>query len=265
MNKKAPFSVIVLIGCAILLIGSYMHWKGNISSVGGNSTKQTSSPEKNDDKKSDDVVKPELDVKRLLALRSNADEQVQNVFSNRHESDEKVNFLITGSTILDSGKPGYAERLNNALKEAYGDAISVQIEGFDGTSEEFLDEKIDLSPGYDIVLLEPLTLKNNGLITIEEEQQHIKTFQERLTDETEDTVVILHPPNPIHAATYYLQQVSALKSFAESEGIPYIDHWPQWPDPATDKISSLLDDSGAPNKDGAEIWANALIEYFIAP
>ena len=241
-----------------------MQWKGNISSVEGNSTKQVSSPEKNDDKKSVDVVKPEQDVKRLLALTSNADEQVQDVFSNRLESEEKVQFLITGSTILDSGKPGYAERLNNALKEAYGDAINVKIESFDGTSEEFLDEKIDLSPGYDIVLLEPFTLKNNGIVTIEEEHQHIKTFQERLTDETEDAIVVLHPPNPIFAATYYPQQVSALKSFAESEGIPHIDHWKQWPNPETDEISSYLDEDGAPNNDGAEIWASALIEYFIA-
>lgn len=264
MNKKTLFAIIVLIGCVLLLIGSYMQWKGNISSVGGNSTKQISSPEKNDDKKSDDVVKPKHDVKRLLSLTSNADEQVQEVFSNRLESGENVNFLITGSTLLDSGKPGYGERLNNALKEAYGDSVTVKIEGFDGTSEEFLDEKINLSPGYDVVLLEPFTLKNNGIVTIDEEHQHIKSFQKLLTDKTEDAIVVLHPPNPIYAATYYPQQVSALKSFAESEGIPYLDHWKQWPDPETDEISSYLDEDGAPNNDGAEIWASALIEYFIA-
>ena len=264
MNKKSLFAFIVLIGCILLLIGSYMQWKGNISSVGENSTTPISSSSKNSDKKSDDTVKPELDVKRLLSLTSNANEQVQDVFSNRLESGEKVNFLITGSTLLDSGKPGYGERLNNALKEAYGEAVTVKIEGFDGTSEEFLEEKIDLNPGYDIVLLEPFTLKNNGIVSIDDEHQHIKSFKKLLTNQTEDAVVVLHPPNPIYAAAYYPQQVSALKSFAELEGIPYVDHWKQWPDPTTDEISAYLVDEGAPNKDGVEIWANALIDYFIA-
>jgi len=266
MNKKALFAFVVLIGCALLLIGSYMQWNNKISSVGGNSTKPIGSTPASteDNKESEETEEPELDVKRLLSLTANADEQVQDVFSKRLESDEKVNILITGSNTIDSGKPGYGERLNNALKESYGDAVTVNIEGFNATSEEFLEDGIDLSLGYDIILFEPFTLKNNGIVTIEDEHEHIKTFQERLTKETEDAVVILQPPNPIHAATYYPTQVNALKSFAESAGIPYIDHWKQWPDPESDEITDYLDDNGSPNKDGAEIWANALIEYFIA-
>lgn len=38
-----------------------------------------------------------------------------------------------------------------------------------------------------------------------------------------------HPPNPIYAATYYSTQVTALNSFAEVEGIPYVKYWNKWP------------------------------------
>ncbi|MCZ2258643.1 SGNH/GDSL hydrolase family protein [Sporosarcina sp. G11-34] len=265
MNKKTVFAYIVLIGCIALLIGSYMQWKEKTSSFQGGASEQITTETAPTDK-IEQPLKPELEVERLLTLTNHVDESVQDVFIKRLEANEKVNFLIAGSTSMEDGAPGYAEQLSSALEEAYGDFIEVTIEAFDKTSDLFiqnLSTEIDFDKGFDVVLFEPFTLNNNGEVSIDDEHQHIKIFQERLKEETEDAVVVLHPPNPIHAASYYPTQVSALNSFAESAGIPYIDHWKQWPDPDTDEINDYLDDNGSPNKEGAEVWANVLIEYFV--
>ena len=127
-----------------------------------------------------------------------------------------------------------------------------------------LASELDLTNAYDVVLFEPFTLNNNGLVTIEDEHVHINAFREQLATHVEDAVVVLHPPQPVHRATYYPTQVSSLASFAATENIPYIDHWADWPDTESDELPQFLTEEGAPNSEGAEIWANALISYFIA-
>ncbi|MBO0589164.1 SGNH/GDSL hydrolase family protein [Sporosarcina sp. E16_8] len=269
MNKKVILAYIVLIICILLLVASYTQWKDKLSSFGQQSPTTVSSPKP--DTESDGVkesLKPEQAIEQLLTLTTHQDKQVQEVFRNRLKAGEKVNFLITGSSLMDYGEPGYAERLKTALVAAYGDYITVTAIGFDATSQQFTDklaeEQIDLSIGYDVILFEPFTLNNNGLVAIEDGHAHINTFRTRLKEHVKDAVIVLHPPNPIYAATYYPAQVTALKSFAEAEGIPYVNHWTNWPDQATEEILSLLGDKSMPNSDGAEVWANTLITYFIA-
>lgn len=269
MNKKVILAYIILITCILLLVASYTQWKDKLSSFGQQSPTTVSSPKPVPESEGvEESVKPEQAIEQLLALTTHQDKQVQEVFRNRLEAGEKVDFLITGSNLMDYGEPGYAERLKTALVATYGDFITLTAIGFDATSQQFTDElmeeQIDLSNGYDVILFEPFTLNNNGLVTIEDEHTHINTFHSRLKEHVEDAVIVLHPPNPIYAATYYPAQVTALKSFAEAEGIPYVNHWSEWPNQATEEILAFLDDKSTPNSDGAEVWANTLITYFIA-
>ena len=266
MTKKKVFAFIVLISCIALLIGSYMQWKDKISSVQGESSAPVTGVPTPSEKK-DILVKPQLEVERLLTLTAHVDESVQDIFLNRLENEEGVELLIVGSTAMESGEPGYAERLESALKDAYGDFVNVSIEAFDGTSTQFIEnmsDEIDFSKGFDVVLFEPFTLTNNGIVVIEDEHSHINSFLERLQSNVEDAVIVLQPPNPIHQASFYPIQVNALQSFAKTKGIPYINHWTKWPDQDSDDILALIDEDNMPNHDGAEVWANALIGYFIA-
>lgn len=75
-------------------------------------------------------------------------------------------------------------------------------------------------------------------------------------EQVEDAVIVFHPPYPIYAANYYPTQVNALKSFAESKGIPYVNHWQNWQDPNSEEILDFLEDKSVPNSDEAEVWAN---------
>ena len=274
MNKKTLLAYIVIIGCIVLLIGSYTKWKDKLSSFHGESGAEVSvstPPVKSDtdkvDKKDDENMKPELDGKRLLTLTANLDEDVQNVFRSRHKVGDSLEFLIVGSTAMEDGKPGYAELLKTALEEAYGNFVDVTIGAFDGTSKSFIEnvrDEIDLDKEFDVILFEPFTLNNNGKVIIEDEHRHINLFLDLLQSNVEDAVIVLHPPHPIHRATYYPTQVSALQNFAVAGGIPYINHWPDWPDKDSDELLEFIDERSMPSKNGARVWANALISYFVA-
>jgi hypothetical protein len=268
--RKVLATIIVII-CLTLLIFSYMQWKEKTNFAKGmepSSSKEeagASSPSVVKDETDD--TKPDVDVDRLLSLTLNQDETVSSVFKSRLEADEVIDFLIVGSVAMESGEPGYAERLEIALEEAYGDAISISTVSFDEATNSFVAEMgdlVDFDAGYDVVLFEPLTLNSSGEVVVETQHEHIGTFIDRVKDEVEDAVVVLHPPQPLHLAKNYPLQVGSVKKFAESNDIPYIDHWTEWPDKDSDDLKSLLDKNSAPNSDGAEIWANTLITYFIA-
>ncbi|MDS9472222.1 SGNH/GDSL hydrolase family protein [Sporosarcina pasteurii] len=266
MTKKTIFAYIVLIGCIVLLAGSYLQWKEKLSSFHGDTAKTAAS---NDNKKtaSDDSDKSKSidERERLLSLIKHQDEAVQAVFLNRFDDGEPVKFLLVGSNVMEDGNPGYAERLDNALKKIYGTSIETTIISYNGTSDKFMnDAEIDFAEGYDVILFEPFTLKNNGNVTIEDERAHILQFHEQLVSAVEDAVLILHPPQPVHNARYYPTQIDSLQAFAKENNFPYINHWADWPDFDSDEFLDYVNEDGAPNNEGADIWANALIEYFIA-
>ena len=269
MNKNVFLAYIVIFLCILLLVGSYTQWKNKLSSFAEQSPTTVASPKPV--QKSEGVaesVKPKENIEQLLSLTTSQDKQVQEVFRKRLEAGEKVDILITGSNLMDYGTPGYTERLKTALVGAYGDHITVTAIGFDATSQQFMDElmekKIDLSKGYDVILFEPFTLHDNGIVTIEDEHAYISVFRSQLKEQVADAIIVLHPPNPLFAATYYPTQVAALQLYAETEGIPYVNHWEGWPDQTTEELLTYLEDKSRPNSDGAEVWANALRTYFIA-
>lgn len=271
MIKKTVLAYVVVLICIVLLVVSYMQWKDKLSSVRQQPTTAVSEQPVDKDEETEEVdaaKEAQLEKERLLSLITNQDEQLQQLFSNRINADKPVNFLIVGSQSMTAGNPGYADRLTTALKANYGDAVQVTSAPLNMTSEEFLEEgiktEIDLTNAYDVVLLEPFTLNNNGQVVIEDEHEHIEEFQEMLTSVVEDVVLVLQPPQPFHEATFYLTQVNALESFAESKNIPYINHWTSWPDSDSDEVLQFLNEDRSPNSEGADLWTNTLIKYFIS-
>ncbi|MFD1929270.1 SGNH/GDSL hydrolase family protein [Sporosarcina siberiensis] len=275
MTKKVLFAYIVLIGCILLLVGGYSQWKDKLSSFQRERPTQTvvsaapvTEVEQKETVEEEEAAVEPMDSVRLQKLTANQDESVRALFQKRLDSSEKVDFLMIGSTSMDYGDSGYAERLQVALGETYAEFITFHKISFDGTSSEFMkeieEERITLDGDYDVVLMEPFTLRNNGKVIIEKEHAHIKTVRGQLSGFVEDSVLILQPPNPIYKMQYYETQVRALNTFAGAQGIPYINHWLDWPAKDSADLPLLLGENSMPNSDGAELWANALIGYFIA-
>lgn len=255
--------------CLGILVYSYLSWQDKLQGAGTpdrtasaetESTKSITESSKSESSNTDSQEKNgEIVNKEILA---NMDEQVQELFLQKSSKGEALQLLITGSEALESGDPGYAERLKSSLQEAYGESIEVTIEAVDGTSDAL--QSVDLSAGYDLALLEPLTLMNNDRISIEDERQDVLAFSDRLEQENSDALVILHAPQPIYGAGYYLAQVQALGEFANIYGYPYIEHWDAWPDTDDTALKEHLTEDAVPNDKGAETWATELSNYFIA-
>lgn len=264
MNLYKIGASIAIVICVIALVFSYLIWQDKLENVLDKPEKtsvQTSSKKEASTKETTEQPNSESSV-NVEELSANADRAVQDLLMDRSDNGETVELLIAGSAALESGEPGYAEQLAALLEEAYGNFIEVDIVSVEGTSE-FLSN-IDLSAGYDLVLLEPMTLMNNDRIAIEQEREHITDFEGAVTSEVADAVLVLHPPQPIYGAGYYLAQVAALDEFAATNGYAYIDHWSVWPETDDESLKDYLTEDGLPNTKGAKLWADELQAYFIA-
>ncbi|WP_404466682.1 SGNH/GDSL hydrolase family protein [Planococcus rifietoensis] len=254
--------LVAVLACLGILVFSYLSWQDKLQEAGTPDHTASAETENTDSETQTTQTESTSDDSVNTELLANMDEQVQELFLQKNSEGENLQLLIVGSEALESGNPGYAERLKTSLEEAYGESIEVTIEAVDGTSDSL--QSVDLSAGYDLALLEPLTLMNNDRISIEDERQDVIAFTDRLEQENADALVILHAPQPIYGAGYYLAQVQALGEFANIYGYPYIEHWDAWPDTDDIALKEHLTEDAVPNDKGAETWATELSNYFIA-
>lgn len=248
--------------CLIILIFSYSAWKDKIQAAGGPQAEPAmlDAQEKGTDLDAAESF-PSLDTSVLPAAMNPA---IRTLFTNRSEAGETVQVLVVGSQAMESGAPGYAELFTTAMADAYSGFVEIDSLAFDGTSAAFTEEDIDLGAGYDVVVLEPFTLNDNGRVEIERGHAYIEEFADRVRSEVADAVLVLHPPQPIYGAQFYLTQVNALEEFALQRNYGYINHWTAWPDTNDIALKTYLTDSGSPAQPGAEAWATELSKYFIA-
>lgn len=263
MNLYKLGGIFAVLACVGILVFSYLSWQDKLQQAAGIETEASAKPETTQSETETTQTEENSDefVNNGEQL-ANMDEQVQQLFIQKKSEGQAVQMLITGSAALESGDPGYAELLQTELEEAYGDLVDVTIETVTGTSDSL--KSVDLDTEYDLVLLEPMTLMNNDRISIEDEREDVRDFTARLQETNTDAIVILHPPQPIFGAGYYLAQVQALSQFATLYGYLYIDHWEAWPATDDPELREHLTEDAVPNNRGAEAWASELINYFIA-
>lgn len=255
-------AILFVIICIAILVFSYSTWKDKIQAAGGHNAASAVNEAQETEAETDAAESfPSLDIP---ALTANTNANVRSVFMNRSDAGETLQVLVVGSQAMNSGNPGYAELFEKSLTAAYPGFVEVDILSFDGTSAGFIEENIDLDAGYDVVVLEPFTLNNNGLVEIEREHAHIREFFGRVRTEVTDAVLVLHPPQPIYGAQFYLTQVKALEAFALRQNYAYINHWTAWPNTDDIALKTYLTDSGSPAQQGAAAWATQLSTYFIA-
>ncbi len=263
--------LLISILCIIILVLSYFTWTDKLENAHNMSktipNAQTEKVQTEDTAANEDPLPEEWELTReeVVAALINADAKIQELVLDRYDQSENIQMLIVGSTVMNDGSPGYGQQLSEALTNTYGSLFEITLSPWDVTSEKFVEthiEEIAWDTEYDLVLMEPFTLNNNGLVTIEDEHDHILAVQERAREEVEDTIVMLQPPHPFYQAQFYLTQVRALETFANDNDIPYINHWTDWP--ATDDvaITEFLTEDNSPNSDGANLWSSFLSSYF---
>ncbi|MCM3709225.1 SGNH/GDSL hydrolase family protein [Sporosarcina luteola] len=270
--RRIAVALFILV-CVTALLFSYNSWKQKLAGDSGDVTAVTeplagiaaTGVEQGDSANEERPTTGEFDRLKdseLAALSANTDARMASLLESRFEADEHVKLLIVGSQAIEQGgNGGAAGMLADSLALAYKGFIETDILPFAGTSREFveqMDDLVDVS-AYDVVLLEPFTLNNNGRVVIEDEHRHILRLRDTLQ---EDAVLLLMPSQPIHRPNFYLTQIRSLGNFAAVREIPYIDHWTAWPDVADEAILGYLDEDSGPNDVGATAWGEALVDYF---
>ncbi|MFB5282752.1 SGNH/GDSL hydrolase family protein [Peribacillus sp. Hz7] len=153
------------------------------------------------------------------------------------------------------------------MEDTYGDTVQMSEQTYDLTSTEFVNQEKQkelIEAKADLILFEPLTLKDNGQVAIDDSHAHISTIIQDVTDANEQTTFVIQPPHPLYNATYYPLQVEALKQYATDNNILYLDHWNSWSDQTSDETKALLtEDNELPNKDGYKLWRTYLEDFFI--
>lgn len=274
MDGRRIFVALFILICLGVLAFSYSSWKQKLA---GNSDENTLAEGSLSEIAMMDyesggffeegAENTELTASDLASLSANMDAALAGLLASRFDSGEHVKLLIVGSqAIAQGGDGGTAGNLAGSLATAYKGFVKTDIVSFGGTSLEFMDEMDELinwKTGYDILLLEPFTLNNNGRVVIEDEHRHILQIREQLQGVTDDAVLVLMPSQPIHRPNFYATQIRALEKFTRARGIPYIDHWQGWPDVTDEKLFEYLDENSAPNNLGSEVWTEILREYFL--
>lgn len=266
MRNKGLFLIIFIVVCGILIIFSYLAWKEELDSVARPVERVEASAEESEevtettDEQTDETSS--LD-EAFTASLTNMDEEVRAVFETRKASGEKIQLLILASDLVDMGTPSMSQLVEDRLQATYGDAIEISKQTFNENSITITEQElIDYEGGFDVVLFEPFTLKNNGEVDVETEHAHITSIVEKFRSEVEDVAIVFTPSNPIYNASYYPVQVEALITFLNEQEYPVIEHWQNWPDPKDELIKEYLDENSRPNTQGAAAWARAVTSYF---
>lgn len=258
-------TLMAVVATIIFLAAGHFYWKEKTSAHAPAMKESSKSGEVNAKKKADESVEVDTDV---LELTATWPDQARDSFE-RAVADGKVyKIAFVGSEALGENDGGWSVMLKDAIGEAYGDAVEVDIFEYAERSDEFIsngDHKEVAKFKPDFVLFEPFTLNDNGNLEVEENHENIKTFMSAVKKENDGAVFVLQPPYPIHGATFYPAQVEELEKFANEEGYVYLNHWSEWPDQEDEELRSYLKDKqSVPNEKGHEVWFNYLEDFFIA-
>ncbi|MCM3756309.1 hypothetical protein M3197_02300 [Sporosarcina aquimarina] len=263
MKKGIVFLLIIMIICVGSLFFSATVWKNKIQKASEISPGKTV-VSKEDLSGSKDSKLEDEDFQLLLenSLSKTVIPEVKDLFMNRFSKNEEVKILLIGSEPM---KP-VSENFSKKIRDTFQDRVTVDEVTSDLTSTDFVNQEmneIDWSKEYDIVLYESFTLKNNGLVVIEQEHEDLLSVQAKALESNEQTIVYVTPPHPIYKPNYYQTQITSLENFTRDRDILYINHWPDWPPTDSDEILNYVDEDNVMTDKGIDVWSDALIHTFL--
>jgi hypothetical protein len=210
-----------------------------------------------------------VDTNNLLIYTKNWPPESQKAFKKSISDHHPFKILFLGSESLGKDPDGWAYLTKQKLAETFGsNNLEIGINEYSQTSQNFVKENKQLEisqSNWDLILFEPFTLNDNGIVKTEDSLKNITTIIEDIKSKSPKTVFILQPPQPLYKATFYPIQVNELKKYAQSHGIVYLDHWTAWPNPSTEEIKNdLTGEHSLPNQNGNRIWSDFVLNYFVS-
>lgn len=260
---KRILVLVVAVATAVILILGNISWSSK-TNIDPNKAKAPETEKSSEEKN----LVEEQRMTALLSFAANWPDEAVVKFEEALRNGKEFKILFLGSTALGEGDGSWPELVKQGLVDTYGDVFSFATLSYDVTSTTFVEEGLEeevVAEGADLILFEPLTLKDNGKVVIETSWENTETVMDAVKAAKEDTVFILQPPHPLYNASWYMTQVESLEGFANGSNIPYLNHWEAWPETSDRELNDyLLEDRSAPNEEGHKLWAEYLLDYFIA-
>lgn len=260
---KRILVLLAAVATAAILIFGNINWKGK-TTIDAN--KANASETVNDGEKKN--IAEEQRMATLLSFAKNWPEEALVKFEKALRDGDPYKILFLGSKALGEGEGSWPKLVEQELINTYGDIFTFSSLSYDVTSTNFVQEGLEeevIEENADLILFEPFTLKDNGVVVIETSWENTESVMEAVQSAKEDTVFILQPPHPIYNASWYRTQVENLEKFANNNSIPYLHHWEAWPELSNREVNDYLnEDRSAPNEEGHKLWAQYLRDYFIA-
>ncbi|USK43978.1 SGNH/GDSL hydrolase family protein [Cytobacillus oceanisediminis] len=265
---KKFFILVLAISCGMVLYWGNSHWKERtVLSTEATARQETNKPAAPAEEQQ--VTDKRIDIDKFQKISVNWPADAKRRFEQTLLEGIPYKILLAGSSALGSNENGWAFAAKKELEETFGKgAIEVDIQVFDGTSMEFSNkDKVSemIAAEADLIVLEPFTLQDNSFVRIEDSHAHITNWISAVKEKNPDTVFILQPPNPIYDANYYLVQIEELEKFAETNDIPYLNHWTAWPSTNSEELIPYLDaENEIPNEKGHELWSEYVTDFFVS-
>jgi hypothetical protein len=258
--RNILLAALLFVSCISFIIVGQIYWQKKIDQSIQHAMAEEKGSAQTVDNEDDEVMK----------YAANLPPEVQKKVKNAIHQHQPVRLVIVGSKAISSSEKSWPALLTNKLEATYGKRVfEVVVKEYgEMTTKEALEANVDqeiINAKPDILLWEPFILNNNGVVAIDETLEDIETMIENITSALPDVTMMLQPPNPIYNARYYPAQVEEFKTFATEKGYLYLDHWKAWPDYKSEELNNNVDrQTGLPNENGHHLWADFLINYFIA-
>lgn len=257
---KKLFVLVTLVLCGAAIIIGNLHWNQKISAHGekvANIEEVTEVSEEPAKGEAEDDVS---------TYSRNLPAGLQEKVINATRSDEPVKLIIYGT----SDKVGtWSERFKDELISTYGEdvfQITVLSTGEQNTyeivNEESYLEINELEP--DVLLFEAPMLKDNGVVGIDNTFNNLETMLNSWKEANEELTIMIQPPNPLYAAKNYPREVQALQDYAKENKYIYLNHWENWPELDNVEMEKYLTKDNKANESGNKVWAEYLLDYFVA-
>lgn len=261
--KATILSILSIILVVILVIGN-IHW--NIRSESPLSQIQ---PTKEENAKVEDKEQY-FSLDYYMGFATSWPEKAQQVLEDKLTDKEPFHILLVGSDAIGDQNLGLISPLKEALVSTYDQYVTIDRYVYDGTTSDYVEEEdynslIEKQP--DMVLFEPFLLHDNNVVDISTTLTNINTVIKKTKAELPNVTFVLMPAHQIYDASLYPMQVSDLEKYAETQDIPYWNHWEVWPDGKDEKVLDYIESTNGEskaNKKGYEVWSNYLINKLVS-
>lgn len=263
--KKLMVLVILIVCGAAIIIGN-LHWNEKITAQSEPAKGKSDPVEKGKEVEEVAEVEEKHENADIESYMANLPEDVQEKIRTAIDYDEPVKLFIYGTTEVENT---WIDSFKQELTTAYGEDVFdiTAISTGTNTTRDLINENSyeeinELNP--DLLIFEAPMLEDNGDVGITNTLENLEKMYESWQGANENLVMMVQPSQPLYNATYYPSEVKQLETHTEKNKMTYLNHWENWPELDHPDMENYLTNDNDVNEEGFAVWADYLVEYFVA-